>query len=187
MTGFIGRYDDFISQELVGGSFMPGDPGVFQFINLDRVEIEGLEGRAGLNFPGGFNADIALAWATGDVIDPSGASSPLSSIDPLKVVAGAGWRDPEERFGALLYLTATARKDFEDTAGLCATACFRPEGFTILDLTAFWRINENFTLRAGLFNITDDTYAWWSDVVGVAEASPGLDAYSQPGATRACR
>jgi hemoglobin/transferrin/lactoferrin receptor protein len=182
ITGFTGRYRDFISQEVVSGSFTPQDPAVYQFINLDRVRIEGLEGRFGLNFPGGFNADLAVAYASGDIIDPlTGTRAPLSSIDPVKVVLGAGWRDPQGRFGAQLYLTATARKPLEDTIGVCAAACYRPDGATVLDATAFWRITENFTLRAGLFNITDARYAVWGDVAGLAATSAVIDAYTQPG------
>ena len=181
LTGFVGRYDDFISQEQVGGIGTIADPIIFQFVNLDRVEIEGIEGRAGLAFPSGFNADFAFAWATGDIIDPTGASRPLSTIDPLKVVAGVGWRDPAGRFGAQLHLTAVDRKSLGSSAGVCSAACFRPAASTVFDLTAFWRINDNFTVRAGLFNVTDAKYAYWSDVIGLLETSPGRDAYTQPG------
>ncbi len=182
LTGFVGRYDDFISQEQIGthaGTI--ADPIIFQFVNLERVEIEGIEGRAGIAFPGGFNADFAFAWATGHIIDPTGAAAPLSSIEPLKIVAGVGWHDPGGRFGAQLHLTAADRKSLGSTAGLCTPACFRPAATTLFDLTAFWRINENFTLRAGLFNITDEKYAFWSDVAGLAESSAARDAYTQPG------
>lgn len=181
LTGFVGRYQDFISQELVRGSFRRGDPGVFQFVNLDRVEIEGVEGRAGLNLPSGFSADLAVAWATADVIDPSGSVSPLATIDPLRIVAGAGWRDPAGRFGMQLYLTHSARKALDDTTGVCTGECFRPGASAILDATAFWRIGEAITLRAGLFNITDAKYAWWSDVIGLPATAPERDAYTQPG------
>lgn len=181
LTGFVGRYDDFISQQVVSGSFTPADPAVYQFINLSRVEIEGIEGRAGLNFPSGFTADFAFAWATGDVVQPNGATSPLSSIDPLKVVLGVGYRAPGGRFGGNLYLTHADRKSLESTAGLCTPTCFRPASSTVLDATAFFRINDTFTLRAGLFNITDEAYAYWSDVAGLASTSAVTDAYTQPG------
>jgi hemoglobin/transferrin/lactoferrin receptor protein len=37
------------------------------------------------------------------------------------------------------------------------------------------------TLRAGLFNITDKKYWWWSDVRGLTTPSAVTDAYTQPG------
>ena len=182
LTGFVGRYDDFISQEQVGGSGTIADPIIFQFINLNRVEIEGIEGRAALNFPSGFNADFAFAWATGDVVQPDGTAAPLSSIDPLKLVLGVDYRAPGGRFGGNLYLTHADRKALARTAGLsCTPSCFRPAASTVLDATAFFRINDNFTLRAGLFNITDESYAYWSDVAGLASTSTVTDAYTQPG------
>ncbi|MEM8695085.1 MAG: TonB-dependent hemoglobin/transferrin/lactoferrin family receptor [Pseudomonadota bacterium] len=181
LTGFIGRYDDFISQEVVSGTFSPGDPGVFQFINLEEVDIEGIEGRASFDFPGGFDVNASFAWATGDVIQPDGSEAPLSTINPLEIVLGAGWRDPDNRFGGQAIMTFAARKDLEDTTGVCTNECFRPGSFTVFDVTAFWRITDNFTLRAGLFNIFDTKYSWWADVRGLGATAPDLDAFTQPG------
>ncbi|MDQ8756616.1 TonB-dependent hemoglobin/transferrin/lactoferrin family receptor [Sphingosinicella sp. LHD-64] len=181
ITGFIGRYDDFISQEQIGGAGTIANPILFQFVNLDRVEIEGVEARGGLDFPNGFNADFSFAWATGDIVEPGNVTRPLASIDPIKLVLGAGYRDPGGRFGAQLHLTAIARKPLERTTGVCTGTCYRPDASTVLDATAFWRINDNFTLRAGLFNITDERYAYWSDVAGLAAATAVADAYTRPG------
>jgi hemoglobin/transferrin/lactoferrin receptor protein len=44
ITGFTGRYRDFISQQVVSGAFTPSNPAVYQFINLNRVRISGAEG-----------------------------------------------------------------------------------------------------------------------------------------------
>lgn len=181
LTGFVGRYDDFISQQLVSGTFAPGDPGVFQFVNLDRVEIEGIEGRVGVDLPNGLSFDASFAYATGDVITPGGGSAPLPTINPLEVVLGAGYRDPGDRFGGRIFMTAVARKSADAAAGLCTGECFRPPAFTTFDATAFYRLGENFTLRAGLFNITDAKYAWWRDVNGLPASAPDTDAYTQPG------
>src|SRR3546814_7951736 len=79
-------------------------------------------------------------------------------------------------------MTHSARKEASRTEGVCAPGeCFRPDGFTILDATAFVRIAGGLTLRAGVFNILDETYAWWSDVRGLASTSTVTDAYTQPG------
>ena len=78
-------------------------------------------------------------------------------------------------------MTATARKALDETTGVCSAACYRPPSSTVFDATAFWRISENFTLRAGVFNITDRRYAYWGDVAGLAATSTVTDAYTQPG------
>ncbi len=181
VTAFTSRYRDFISQEMVEGSFTPADPAVYQFVNLDGVRVKGAEVRFEGRAPNGFHANLALSYAHGDVIDPDGAKSPLSTIDPLKLVAGLGYRDPQGRFGGQLIVTHSAQKALDRTTGLCTPSCYRPDAFTILDLTAYARIVEGLTLRAGLFNLLDRKYAWWSDVRGLASTSTITDAFTQPG------
>lgn len=181
VTAFSARYKDFISQEQVSGSFTPADPAIFQFVNLDRVRVKGAEARFEGRASSGLYATLALSYATGDVIEPNGARSPLSTIDPLKLVAGVGYRAPGGRFGGQLIMTHAARKEASRTTGLCTSECFRPDDFTILDATAFVRVFDGLTLRAGVFNILDKKYSWWSDVRGLASTSLVTDAYTQPG------
>lgn len=181
LTAFHSRYRHFISQEVVGGSFTPADPAIFQFVNLDRVTVKGAEARFEGRTPGGITGTLALSWAKGDVIDPPGGKSPLSTVDPFKLVVGIGYRDSEGRFGGQIIATHSARKSESRTTGLCTGACYRPDAFTILDATAFVRLGEAITLRAGIFNLLDKKYAWWSDVRGLAASSTVTDAYTQPG------
>ena len=42
-------------------------------------------------------------------------------------------------------------------------------------------MTEKATLRAGVFNVMDEKYAWWSDVRGLSRTSTTLDAFTQPG------
>lgn len=196
LTAFSARYKDFISQEVVSGSFTPTDPAVYQFINLDRVRVKGAEARFEGRASSGLFATLALSYAKGNQIDPDGVRSPLSTIDPVKLVAGVGYREPAGRFGGQIIMTHSGRKEASRAAGVCSSECFRPDAFTILDATAFVRITDGLTLRGGIFNILDKKYSWWSDVRGLAlvplsppdPALPGLlvppasaDAYTQPG------
>lgn len=181
VTGFSARYKDFISQEQIGGAGTIANPILYQFVNLDRVRVKGAEARFEGRASSGLYATLALSYAKGDVIDPSGARSPLSTIDPLKLVAGVGYREAAGRFGGQIILTHSARKEADRAVGVCSPDCFRPDAFTILDATAFVRVVEGLTLRAGIFNILDKKYAWWSDVRGLASTSTVTDAYTQPG------
>ena len=63
----------------------------------------------------------------------------------------------------------------------CAAACYLGDSFTLLDLTAYWNVTDRATLRAGVFNVLDEKYAWWSDIQGLSAASTVKDAYTQPG------
>lgn len=179
VVGFTGEYDDFIEQVQVGGSFTPTDPGVFQYVNLGRVKIRGVEAKARFALANGFGGFAGAAYAKGDSI--AGAKTPLASIDPVKVVAGLTWRDPAGRFGGQAVVTHSARKEADRLGVACAPSCFVPPDFTIVDVTAFYRLGDRATLRAGVFNLTDETYWWWGDVRGLSSAAVSRDAYTQPG------
>ncbi|WP_322787383.1 TonB-dependent hemoglobin/transferrin/lactoferrin family receptor [Sphingopyxis macrogoltabida] len=191
VTAFSARYKDFISQEVVDGSGTFADPAIYQFVNLDRVKVKGAEARFEGRASSGLYTTLALSYATGTVRGTGLERLPLSSIDPLKLVAGIGYRAPGGRFGGQLVMTHSAGKEVSRTVGtdvdgdpttICSgAACFRPGGFTILDATAFVRIVDALTLRAGVFNILDKKYSWWSDVRGLGAASTVTDAYTQPG------
>ena len=181
IVGFSADYEDFISQQVVGGSFTPADPAQYQYVNYDRVEIEGVEAKASYRARNGLTGRFAIAYADGDILSPGAAPQPLSTIDPLNLVAGIGYRQPEGRFGAELIATHHARKELDETTGACTGDCFRPDAFTILDLTAFVSLSDALKLRAGLFNLTDETHAYWQDVRGLSEASSITPAFTRPG------
>jgi hemoglobin/transferrin/lactoferrin receptor protein len=180
VTAFAGEYQNFIDQVQVSGTFTAADPGVFQVVNLSDVKISGAEARGRLAFDSGWQAQAALSYAHGAVTS-RGVRSPLDSIDPIKLVAGVGYRDPARRFGGDLTATHSDRKSASRVASTCTGGCFRPDSFTVLDLTAWWAVSDRVRVNAGVFNLTDQTYFWWSDVRGLSASSSVLDAYSQPG------
>lgn len=176
-TAFMADYKDFIAQADVGGSGTPSDPTIFQYVNIGRVEIEGLEARAEMRAANGLTGRFAIAYAKGDEILPDGTRVPLETIDPLNLIVGIGYRDPGGRFGGEFIASHHARKE----AHRASPAAYRPDAFTIFDATVFWRVAEMLTLRAGVFNITDEKYAYWSDVRGLSATSSVTDAYTRPG------
>jgi hemoglobin/transferrin/lactoferrin receptor protein len=184
VTGFRGDYDNFISQQVVGGGFTPQNPAIFQFINFERARIEGVEARATMQLDSGWNARLAFAYADGDTVDPAGARLPLDTVDPFNAVAGLGYRDPGGRFGGEVIVTHNARKEAGEVerAGNGTDLFVRPEESTIIDITAFVALTDRLKLRAGLFNLTDATYALWSDVRGLRVGDAAIaDAFTRPG------
>lgn len=182
IVAFQSDYQDFISQQVVSGSFTPADPAVYQFVNFTEVEINGLEAKADLFWDNGLSARFAAAYADGEITDPLGTRT-LDTIDPIKVVLGLGYDDPTGRFGGQLIGTWSQAKDQADTDNLsCFTAgCYVGDDVTLVDATAYWNVNDQVTARIGVFNLFDETFSWWSDVRGVAQASAIKDAYTQPG------
>ena len=181
MVGFKANYDDFISQQIVGGSFTPADPAQYQYVNFDAVEIKGAEAKASYRADNGLTANFAIAYADGDILSPGAAPQPLSTIDPLNLVAGIGYRHPQGRFGVNLTAIHHARKELDETTGTCTGDCYRPDAFTVLDATAFVAITDALKLRAGIFNLTDETYAYWQDVRGLSATSTITSAFTRPG------
>ncbi|AWW73794.1 TonB-dependent receptor [Erythrobacter sp. KY5] len=184
VVGFKGDYDDFINQQIVGGSFTPQDPAIFQFVNFTEVEIDGFEVKGSMELDSGVNARLAIAYANGDIINADGSRTPLDTVDPYNLVAGLGYRDAQGRFGAELILTHNARKDADDVERAAdGTDLFiRPEASTVFDLTAFVAVTEALKLRAGIFNLFDERYAVWSDVRGLRVEDRGIaGAFTRPG------
>ena len=113
----------------------------------------------------------------------------FDSIDPLKLVLGVGYRDPRRPLRRPAHLTAHRAQGGRRAAHRLPVApatarlnCYRPPASTVLDATAFWRIGENLTLRAGLFNITDEKLRLLgATCAGLAATSAVTDAYTQPG------
>ncbi|MEL7685566.1 TonB-dependent hemoglobin/transferrin/lactoferrin family receptor [Citromicrobium bathyomarinum] len=181
VVGFKANYDDFISQQIVGGSFTAADPAQYQYVNFDAVEIKGAEAKASYRADNGLTANFAIAYADGDILSPGAAPQPLSTIDPLNLVAGIGYRHPQGRFGVELTAIHHARKELDETTGECTGDCYRPDAFTVLDATAFVAITDALKLRAGIFNLTDETYAYWQDVRGLSATSTITSAFTRPG------
>jgi hemoglobin/transferrin/lactoferrin receptor protein len=177
-SAFATFYEDFISQQIVSGSGSVVDPFVYQYINLNEVEITGAEARVTAAWAQGVSLNFAASYADGQQVTPAGRA-PLETIDPLKLVLGLGYDHASGVWGGQAIATYAARKDDEDV-GAPLTA-FRPDSFTILDMTAYWNITDAATVRAGIFNATDETYWWWSDARGLSASSTALDAYTQPG------
>lgn len=176
ITAFKANYDNFISQEQVGGTGTIADPIQFQFINIEAVEVDGIEGKLELNLPSGLNARVAAAYARGTASRTGSPDTPLTTIDPLTMTAAVGYRARDNRFGGQLVLTHYAQKERS-----LAPADFRPDAATVLDFTGHVRVTDAITLRAGIFNILDSKYAVWSDVRGLAATSALTDAFTRPG------
>jgi len=180
-SAFATRYEDFIDQVVVSGTGVPGvDPLIYQYVNLSEVEIKGLEGRADVFWDNGFSAIVSASYAEGEQTT-DGVRTELASIDPVKVVGGVNYAAPSGVWGGSATVTWSGDKDDARYNLGCASACYLGDSFTLLDITAFWNVTDRATLRAGAFNVFDETYSWWSDVRGVSAADVAKDLYTQPG------
>ncbi|MNM95859.1 putative hemoglobin and hemoglobin-haptoglobin-binding protein 2 precursor [compost metagenome] len=176
---FYNQYDDFIEQVTtpLPGYFI----GQFQWVNVDRATIRGAEAKGELHLqefgmPSGTHLRGSIAYARGKDED---SGEPLNSVDPLKAVFGVGYAEPAGNYGADLYWTLVAAKDRIDDTQIANQ--FETPGYGTLDLTGWWRITDEVSVNAGVFNLADKQYWQWGDVQGLSGTSPAVGRFSQPG------
>ncbi|MDA8519897.1 TonB-dependent hemoglobin/transferrin/lactoferrin family receptor [Acidovorax sp. NCPPB 4044] len=178
VAAFTGRYRDFIEDlRQVSGTGAPGNPLVFQSVNLGKVRLSGFEVKGDVRwgrFAGGL---VSTPFAYGRTQGKDTATGrPVNSIDPQRLSAGVRY----DTAAWMLRLDAmhSAAKKAGDVDG---SAQFLTPSSTVLDLSAQWRIRPDLRLTAGIYNLTDRKYWRWSDVRGLAANAAFIDAYTQPG------
>ena len=205
VTGFYNRYDNFIERAaLIGydnndiGSITPVPFQVFQTKNVSEAEIYGLEIKTAYRFnskPGGFALKGSLGFQVGNDLTEN---KPLSTVGPLQAVLGLGYKSPDDKWGVDLVSTFVAKGREQENVvnprsiivGQPASTRtlidpYEPEGYTLVDLIGYYKINSNLSLTAGIYNIFDAEYYQYSDVSSIDTNSRVFEAqrgrYAQPG------
>lgn len=179
LSGYWNDYRDFIeSQRYVGVN----DQGlmVFQSQNIADARIHGAELKAGVDFGelnpvlAGWSLRGAAAWSYGQ---NRTENLPLDSVDPLRGTLGLMY--DRDDWGVELAGTFARRKD-----RVASADAFRPAGYGVLDLMAYWRFAPGATVNVGVFNLADRRYIDASALISTLAASSSvLDRYSNPGRT----
>lgn len=178
VTAYANRYQDFIDR--VGLGMIDGFD-TYQYQNVGKVDIKGVEGRAAWRFAPSWRAMASIAYTHGQ---NKQTNEPLASISPLN--ATLGLRYDQANFGgeALLKLaranTRLPNLRPEEARGQSTTP-FKAPGYAVLDLTAYWKPAKNTVLRAGVFNVFDQKYWKAADVRGKSSSDRTLDLFTQPG------
>jgi len=177
LSAFRTRYDDFIESKINLGLDPVSGFTMFQSQNISETEIEGLE--AGWNSRFGeaeaFGFDGSAYYARGTNND---TGQPLNSVGPAQAVLGFSWKSPNEKQQVRLKGTFTDAFDRRDESG---GDVFKPASHAIFDLFLTQRIGNHAIVRAGLHNLTDQTYWNWSDVRGLSPDDPLLPYLAQAG------
>ena len=182
---FHNRYRDFIESVRLNcptdPNCIPGLVSTNMAVNLKRVTIRGAELRGAWEFMPGWRVDGALAWAEGKDMD---THQPLNSVDPARLTLGllrdAGTWGAEARLRA-----ATGKRDVNDWSGQndpTPSPWFRPAGYGVVDISAWWNIHRSARVTASVNNLFDKKYWLWSDIRQADARDPaGVDFYTQPG------
>lgn len=141
ITLFRNRVTDYIEMTRVGGLFN----GYYQYQNLARVRIEGIELEARYDH-GRFFGQLTAQHLRGIDLD-SGAELARTAPDRLVLTAGLRGRRPGAELG--LRLTSVAAKVSADSGA---------DSWTTLDLYLVQPLTDSASLSLGLNNLTDATY-----------------------------
>ncbi|MEO6918868.1 MAG: TonB-dependent hemoglobin/transferrin/lactoferrin family receptor [Collimonas sp.] len=178
MAAFTGRYSNFISQEVVGGSGRPFvDPLIYQYVNRARARISGAEARIDWQLANGLGFKAGMAYTKGHTEGANGSSTPLDTVNPFTAVFGLRYEPSELWYGQtnFIYQSAKRRSDTSKQTDFVPPAAF------VVDLRGGYNISKNIALYAGIHNLFNRQYWNWSDVRGLADSSMVKDAYTAPG------
>ena len=186
---FYNKYRDFIDEDAVQSANLEQ---TFRASNIKHATIKGAEfkGRLDLDHfgaPQGLYSQGSIAYAHGRNDD---SGQPLNTVNPLTAVVGLGYE--QQHYGGLLSWTLVKRKDrVDDTTFFApdgASSQFRTPGYGVLDLSGYFKVTDDLTVNAGLYNLTDKKYWQWDSVRGydgqgeAAVTQPAnLDRLTMPG------
>ncbi|MCL1142026.1 TonB-dependent hemoglobin/transferrin/lactoferrin family receptor [Shewanella gaetbuli] len=196
LTTFYTQADNYIDWEFVGcggplGCVMPRSL-EYRYINYDKVTLYGAE--ASVSQWIGDSVEIwgNIAYTHGEDQD----GNYLNTVSPLKGNIGANYYtyvgNTELDFGATVRfadkMDRTTDLDIFPVVmpGMDFNEVFNTSGYAVVDLTANVRITDNWTVRAGVYNLFDKEYIEYADVAGQSKflmGSMGVteETYSQPG------
>lgn len=169
LSAYYNRYKDFIEYITVGRETTPPMT-IYQYQNIGRVVIQGVEAKGAWNVTPALRLSAALALARGD---DKVNHQPVSSVDPAKMVLGTEYS--QDRWGGALMWTLTAKK-----TRVSDDSQFKTPGYGVVDLTAWWQPAKGVKVRGGVYNLTDQKYWQWADVKGMTD-NGSMDFYTQAG------
>ena len=174
-----------------------------QAVNIDRAKISGVEFTSKVNLdqiisaiPQGWKFTANLGYAKGKL---SGTEASLLSIQPIKVILGIGYEDPNDLWGINAKASYLGAKKAKDAQIVQYTPNFEREvksypylnnSAILFDLYGFYKVNKNITLRAGLYNLFNRKYHTWDTLRGINKISTtdsvdkegkGLERFYAPG------
>lgn len=189
------HYKDFIQKQFSLGATAQYPTGTFTTVNLNKVNIHGVELKGELDLAealnqsnlSGLTLSGALAYAKDeydDYEDGEGRRTrhvPLDSIAPMQASMALAYE--ADHWGSALHVAWTDAKDSNDISDIndngLNDVLARPS-YTLVDLTGYVDVMDHLRLSAGVYNLLDKRYWQWDDVRGLT-ANQNLDRYTQSG------
>lgn len=180
---FQNEYKDLLTtadKRMPAGSRLRHTRGFYntQDIKLNGINILGKIDWAGISsfFPEGLYSNLAynrVKIKERSVRDgyTNIAEPTLEAVQPGRIVAGIGYDQPEGKWGFNLSGTYSKAKENSELTGnkyygsnAVQIAGKRTRAWYIYDLTAYYNWKQKFTLRGGIYNLTNRKYSTWESV-----------------------
>ena len=143
----------------------------FQYKNIDRVKIKGVEAKVAFQVDDALELYANAALQTGKDRD-TGAY--ITSIEPLSGIVGAS-------YGLENWAVDVTMRWAKSMTKVNAGQYINP-GYAVFDVTAFVEVMEGVVLRGGLFNAFNKEYTSYKSVAG-SLSTDHVDARTKPGRT----
>ena len=169
-------YDKFIDSYMAG---MVMGMMVFEYGNLDEVDITGLEVDLKTDISDNLQASFAFNVTSGDQ-----NGEELISIDPDEALLGLSWSSPNRNLRISGYANIVGGSPDHLAPSCGRSGCvpaLKLSGLTTYDVYASYRINPNLIARLAIRNLSDESYWNWSSVKGKSSNDPDLDLFMEPG------
>jgi len=150
------RYDNFIESRIIGTRDRLS---LFQDQNIGEARIYGAEASVDWSISSTLSLRNSLAWSRGND-RRSGAA--LNSVEPVTLVSALRY-EPGSRWAVEAIVSAA-----DNQTRVSAPDRVQGEAWQTLDILGHLSVGENLRLQFGLFNITNESYARWSSIRGLA-------------------
>ncbi len=181
VSGYYNRYRNFINTFANAGIDANGLT-LFQSQNIGKAEIYGVEAKAetplGYWAPSleGFAVGASLGYSHGE---DETSNRPLNSIQPLKTNLQLRYDAPNGRWGVAFnaaFISRQNRVDFVSSPGQ-----FIPDSAQVLDITAYANVTKNVRVNVGVYNLANEKFWYYQDVIGLPGNRIDIGRFAQPG------
>ena len=162
-------------------------------VNGGEASVTGFEVEGQWHINQQLDLRVSYSHAEGEYDSGENKGNKLESISPDTAVIGLDYLSQDRNWGLGAIARFIDKKERDDSY----PATFYTDSATVVDLTAFYNITDDLTIRGGIYNAFDENYSLWNSVRHVragsggffggvdldedTSASQGIARYSEPG------
>ncbi|MCG7529867.1 TonB-dependent hemoglobin/transferrin/lactoferrin family receptor [Psychrobium sp. MM17-31] len=139
-------------------------------VNGGEISVSGFEVDARWHISRQLDMRFSYAHTDGEYDNGDNKGDKLESITPDTAIVGLDYLADNQQWGLGAMARFIAKKDKEDSY----QATFYSDSATVVDLTAFYNITDDLTVRGGIYNAFDENYSLWNAVRNVRPGSGGF-------------